>query len=238
MTAATIPHDGSDAALAAEYVLRLLNPNEEHEVERRLLEDRVFEAEVGRWVQHFAPMADEFTEMRPRRKVRRTLMQSLFDHPAQARSVWDMVGLWRGVSLASVAALAVTVGVTFTAPPDTPFTGPVVSGPVLVSEIVAEDGALRVLAVYDGDTGQLRLNRTDGGAIAGRVLQLWAIAEGAAPVSLGVLPPETSTLVSVPETLRAGVASLILAVSDEPLGGSPTGAPTGAVLAAGTVAEI
>ena len=35
-----------------------------------------------------------------------------------------------------------------------------------------------------------------------------------------------------------GIAGLTLAISDEPPGGSPTGQPTGAVLAVGTVTEL
>jgi anti-sigma-K factor RskA len=42
----------------------------------------------------------------------------------------------------------------------------------------------------------------------------------------------------LPEALRGTVAGLVLAVSDEPPGGSPTGAPTGAVLAVGQVSAL
>jgi anti-sigma-K factor RskA len=94
------------------------------------------------------------------------------------------------------------------------------------------------LAVYDPDTTELRLTRTAGDAAEGRVLQLWAIAGAAAPVSLGVLPADPTTAVILPEALRADVAGLVLAVSDEPPGGSPTGAPTGAVLAVGQVSGL
>jgi anti-sigma-K factor RskA len=55
---------------------------------------------------------------------------------------------------------------------------------------------------------------------------------------LGVLPADPTTAVILPEALRADVADLVLAVSDEPPGGSPTGAPTGAVLAVGQVSGL
>jgi len=41
----------------------------------------------------------------------------------------------------------------------------------------------------------------------------------------------------VPDDLRRRVAGAVLAISDEPEGGSPTGAPTGDVLAVGPVQE-
>jgi anti-sigma-K factor RskA len=62
---------------------------------------------------------------------------------------------------------------------------------------------------------------------------LWLIAEGGAPVSLGLLEPQGPSRITVPDDLRPVLAGATLAVSDEPPGGSPTGQPTGAVLAAG-----
>jgi anti-sigma-K factor RskA len=66
----------------------------------------------------------------------------------------------------------------------------------------------------------------------GRDYELWALPKAGAPVSLGVLPYQTN---DVHRTLsarqRAAMASAAkLAVSVEPVGGSPTGQPTGAVV--------
>jgi anti-sigma-K factor RskA len=66
---------------------------------------------------------------------------------------------------------------------------------------------------------------------AGKDLQLWALAPGATkPVSLGVLPRSGSFVTS-----DAGLPHphLLLLVSLEPKGGSPTGLPTGPVLFGG-----
>lgn len=64
-----------------------------------------------------------------------------------------------------------------------------------------------------------------------RSLELWALPPDAAPVSLGLMPAEGSTQLAIDDRQRAalGIAANV-AVSDEPLGGSPTGAPTGPVL--------
>jgi anti-sigma-K factor RskA len=71
------------------------------------------------------------------------------------------------------------------------------------------------------------------------VLELWLIEGDAAPVSLGVLPEAPQARVPLDRALAARIAAgALLAISDEPEGGSPTGAPTGAVLAAGPVQEI
>jgi anti-sigma-K factor RskA len=61
--------------------------------------------------------------------------------------------------------------------------------------------------------------------------ELWALPEGGAPVSLGLLPKNGIATLALNEAQRAalGIARKI-AVSVEPLRGSPTGAPTGPVI--------
>jgi len=103
--------------------------------------------------------------------------------------------------------------------------------PELTATLASEDGALRVTAAYDAETGQLFVDRALGAPATGRDLELWLIAGEAAPVSLGVLPAARTARVTLPQTLRTGLPGAVLAVSDEPAGGSPTGAPTGDVLA-------
>jgi anti-sigma-K factor RskA len=66
---------------------------------------------------------------------------------------------------------------------------------------------------------------------AGSDYELWALPKDAAPVSLGILPAggvTTRTLTAVQK--QALALSGEVAVSIEPLGGSPTGQPTGKVL--------
>ena len=66
---------------------------------------------------------------------------------------------------------------------------------------------------------------------AGHDYELWALPKGGAPVSLGVLPSEgASSRILTPIQKRALAISSQVAVSIEPLGGSPTGQPTGDVL--------
>ncbi|MGF7150871.1 anti-sigma-K factor RskA [Sphingomonas zeicaulis] len=73
----------------------------------------------------------------------------------------------------------------------------------------------------------------------GKSAELWVIPAGGQPVSLGLVRPgEMNTL-----TIRAEIRPMIngeatLAISIEPSGGSPTGQPTGPVVAAGRVTRI
>jgi anti-sigma-K factor RskA len=60
---------------------------------------------------------------------------------------------------------------------------------------------------------------------------LWAPGAGsAAPVSLGLLPQSGVQRRALPAQRAALLRAASLAVSREPSGGSPTGAPTGPVL--------
>jgi len=220
-----------DSILAAEYVLRLLDPAEEAQVAARLARDPALAEEVAAWTTRFAGLDADIAEVAPRAAVKAGLEQRLFGLP-ERQSFWQRAGLWQGISLASVAVAAFFAFQTLQVPEAS---GP---APLFVSDITAEDQSLRLLAVYDSAAGEVRLTRTAGSAASGRVLQLWAIAGEAAPVSLGVLPEAATTAVILPEALRDGVAGLVLAVSDEPPGGSPTGAPTGAVLAVGQVSAL
>jgi len=65
---------------------------------------------------------------------------------------------------------------------------------------------------------------------AGRSLELWALPASGAPRSLGLISARDASVVQ-----RGRVSKDVtgLAVSLEPAGGSPTGAPTGPVLFVG-----
>ncbi len=227
-----------NSALAAEYTLRLLSPEEERAFETHLAQDPQLEAEVAQWVHHFAPLADEIAEMRPPKTAKAKLMTDLFGEVTQGQtapsSIWSRLGLWQGLTLAATAAAAILAVMLVTGPaPQTPATGP-----LYVSELSAQDDSLRVLAVYDGSTGGLRLTGTDGTAATGRDFELWAIIGDNAPVSLGVLTDDGTGNIILPPELQSTVGGMVLAISDEPDGGSPTGAPTGAVLAVGEMTDI
>ncbi|HEX7440087.1 MAG TPA: anti-sigma factor, partial [Caldimonas sp.] len=64
----------------------------------------------------------------------------------------------------------------------------------------------------------------------GRALELWALPAAGAPRSLGLISAQGASVVQRSRVLKDTVA---LAVSLEPAGGSPTGAPTGPVLFVG-----
>jgi anti-sigma-K factor RskA len=107
--------------------------------------------------------------------------------------------------------------------------------PVQIAELVGKEPSARVTAALYPDRRTLEL-RAARPVIAGpaQSYELWLLpAEGGAPVSLavlGALDARFQLAAGHGERLRAGAK---LAVSVEPPGGSPTGAPTGPVILIG-----
>ncbi len=68
--------------------------------------------------------------------------------------------------------------------------------------------------------------------------ELWLLpADKSKPISLGLLPQQGVAKMKIPAQLVPLMAPGSLAVSLEPVGGSPTGQPTGAVLYQGKLAK-
>jgi anti-sigma-K factor RskA len=220
----------NDNILAAEYALGLLPADARRAFEQRVKTDPALAAALREWDEHFTSFSDEIAPVEPPRQIADAIEKRLFATAAKP-SVWNSLGFWRGLAMASIAA-AVMLGAwnlrPTTVAPD--------SG--LVAQVTGETNAVKLVAYYDEAKGELRLNRTEGSAADGRSLELWLIAGQDAPVSLGLLPIDPAGKIVVAETLRAKLKGGVLAISDEPQGGSPTNAPTGAVLATGQLTAI
>lgn len=93
-------------------------------------------------------------------------------------------------------------------------------------------------AIFDPGAGQVRLPLALD-VPAGRVAQLWRIGANCVPHLLGLLAGARTIPVTLsPADRTALAAGATLAISIEPLRGSPTGQPTGPIVATGTLALI
>jgi anti-sigma-K factor RskA len=213
-----------DNAAAGEYVLDLLPAEERRAFERRLLEEPALRAAVASWDDSFSRLTDSVAEVPAPPALQKRIERELFGGRGRRFSL-PWVGGFAGAALAAMLAVAVL----FMADPS----GPV--APTHVAEVAAEDDSLRVEVALNAESGELRVERLAGAIPPGRSQELWLIADGAAaPVSLGLLD-EDATVLALSEDQRGLLENAVLAISDEPEGGSPTGQPTGAVLATGQV---
>jgi anti-sigma-K factor RskA len=209
MTDTPLSRRDEDDMLAAEYVLGVPDLSERLAIEARLKTDAAFADLVEGWVQRLSPLNDAYPEA-PAPDLLQKIEARLFPlAPQRARGT-----LWRWLAGGVVAASLVIAAVATLTPPQ----------PVLVATLATQDLRLSYEVRSFGDS--LQVTRVAGvPAVAGQVHELWVIAPGAAPVSLGLLQdrPLTVRYPSLP-------AGWTLAVSVEPAGGSPTGAPTGPVI--------
>jgi len=219
-----------DTAVAAEYVLGLLEPAELAAFESRLEIDPDFRALVALWTEDLAALALAIPETVPPARIEAALMRRLF--PEQAQPFWRRLGILPAI-LGGLAAALIVLWTT-----NAGLIGPQPEGPAYAATVAAEDGSLVVAARFDPASGLLEVDRTAGAAPRGRVLELWLIADGAQPVSLGVLPDGAEARIEVPEGQRGAFVNAVLAITDEPPGGAPGGIPSGTILASGAVTTL
>ncbi|MGL3608364.1 anti-sigma factor [Rhizobium sp. G187] len=223
-----------DEVLAGEYVLGVLGMPERAEVEARLLHDRQFAAVVRRWEDNLTQFNDDFAETSPPDPLFAKIEQRLFPAVAEVRAtrgLWNALWLWRGISFAAIGGLALVVGLQWA-----PQLRPQKDVAPLTAELAGDNSAIALLASYDSRSGQLAVTPVAAGGNEQKSLELWLVEGEQSPISLGVLPQTGQGEIAVPEDLRARLTDgVVLAVSLEPFGGSPTGKATGPVLALGAI---
>lgn len=154
--------------------------------------------------------------------------------PAAAPGWWGRLAVWRALTGIATAA-AVTLAVLLAQPQ--PAQPPIV---VVLSPAGAQPGAggavpASFVASISGDGRALVTRPIQQVSLqADKALELWAVPAEGAPRSLGLISAQGATVVQRGRVLDNTAA---LAVSLEPPGGSPTGAPTGPILYIGKLAS-
>ncbi len=222
-----------DDNLVAEYVLGTLPHNERVAFADRLRGDPSLAMAVRRWEVRLLPLADEITPIEPPETVYENIEKALFTESAKPASWWSSLAVWQCVSAVSLAVVLLLGASLFALQ-----RAPGGFSPTYVGRVAGNPDIVQLLAAYDPGRSVLKLNRTLGAPGQGRDFELWLIEGGNSPVSLGVLAEDRISQISVPADLAARMGDAVLAISDEPAGGSPTGQVTGAVLATGNLVRL
>jgi anti-sigma-K factor RskA len=236
---------------AAELALGLLDGSEEADARRLADTDAGFAQQVARWRARFAPLFEDVEAVEPRAEVYTRIERALRLRQGDAAGASNdnelrrKLARWR-FSAASLGAVAAALAlVLWVRPPVAPAPSPEViaaeqaapAGPMMVAAIAGEDKVVRMVATYDPASRHLVI--ADAAPVetpSGRSHELWMIPADGKPVSMGVMPTGKPMVATIdPDKAAAFINGLTLAVSDEPAGGSPTGQPTGAVLASGAL---
>ena len=239
-----------DWILAAECALGLLDGDEKARADRRLEEDPEFAALVSEWERRFAGLAAGLPEIAPPADVKRRIDAALFEEaeaPNAARanapprrasplsSYWRNIAFWRFAAAGLAASLVATVLALYAVVRQSAPTGvpapliAVLTTPDAPSLLVEIDDAGRRVTVAPFDLADVADDNFPE-------TELWLIPAGASPRSLGLINPDGAELsLSAFNAEYARRVGASIAVSLEPAGGSPTGAPTGPIIAMGAI---
>jgi len=220
-------------ALAAEYVAGTLRGPARRRFESLLSAHPALQGAVRDWQDRLMPLTAAVEPEAPPMRVWQGVEQRLFPSTVAAAAPpwWRRLALWRAVSAFATVA-AVSFGVLLASPP--PAQAPV----VVVLQSTGAGGVVpsTFVASVSGDGRALVTQPLEPVAMqANQVLELWSVPPEGAPKSLGLISANGTTVLRrerLPATLLKG-GTAALAVSVEPPGGSPTGAPTGPVVFAG-----
>ena len=219
-----------DELLAAEYALGVLAGTDRAAAKRLLQRDAGFATLVAAWEQRLAPWAREIAEVAPPPQIWDAIAAAL-PAPAPPRAgLWQSIVFWRGFARASALAAA-CLGAFI-------YLGALNREQPLVATI--EGGGQRhFVATIDAKRGSVAIVPAAYRADATREPELWLIPADGKPRPLGMLRADRPVTIAIPSDLVGmTVSNAVLAVSLEPPGGSPTGAPTGPVIATGKLTSL
>ncbi|SNY55722.1 Anti-sigma-K factor RskA [Arsukibacterium tuosuense] len=206
-------------ALAVNYVLGGMHGRARMRFQKLIATDSIVRTTVWRWEQHLNPLAASLPATAPRSEVWQKIQRRLGWLPQEQVINRNTRPLWFSLAAAACVLLAVV------------FIQPMLTTPVKTEVAVIQTTEAKALWLVSRQEQQLVLKATSAvTAATENDYQLWMLpADGQPPVSLGILPQQGETTVQWP-VAALGVDIAALAVSFEPLGGSPTGQPTGPVL--------
>ena len=216
--------------LAAEYVAGTLRGHARRRFESLLPAHPLLREAALAWQARLMPLTASIAPVQPSGEVWRRISERIGGGSTAKASggAWTRLSFWRGLSaFASVAAIGLAVLLANPSPLPPPIV--VVLAPTGTTPGATQPASL--VASISGDGSTLVTRPIVPVSIqADRSLELWAVPKDGAPRSLGVLPGGSGT-VALRGKVMAGVDTL--AVTVEPLGGSPTGKATGPIVYAG-----
>lgn len=211
--------------LAAQYVLGTLRGPARRRFERYCRSNVSALHAVRRWEERLVDLLANVVPVAPSPLVwDRIKFRVRRESALRPKRAFATLSNWRFAVAAGIAALAIAFGV---------WTGFGPGSSDLIAKIEDPQHAQLWSIEAPRNRDELRVSAADKLALdPARAYELWALpADGAAPVSLGLMPRSGRGTLQLNDVQRLALSrSLKIAISLEPPGGSPTGAPTGQVL--------
>jgi anti-sigma-K factor RskA len=220
--------------LGAEYALGTLRGGARRRLEALLPSHPALRASVDAWERRLLPMALRSETIAPRPAVWTAIEGRLGwqEHPLAGSDAADgaaplaaamqrALRFWRAFGAAATIAVVALAATLRFAPAEAPM--------IVVLRATAGTGTL--VAGLSRDGREVAIQPLQPVALrADRSLELWAVPASGKPASLGLVAA-TGLTARARRAVPAGTKTL--AVTIEPLGGSPTGQPTGPIVFAG-----
>src|SRR6185312_16395765 len=221
----------------AEYVLGVLDADARAAVEREMQESDAAAATVAAWHRRLLPLAAEIADREPPMRLWQRIRTELRFDPRdrQPPGFWEDVRVWHWLSLGAgaIAVACILALVLIVRQPSAP------SVTYMASTLAQQNGNVGWTATMDISNARIIVvPAAPQGLATGRAPELWLIPKGEKPIAVGMIAADAPITLPLGPALLARVGpTAVLAVSVEPPGGSPTGQPTGAVIATGTIAS-
>jgi len=225
--------------LAAEYVLGTLRGPARRRFQTLLPAHPALRQAVAHWEQRLVVLAASEPGEEPPPRVWQRIEQQLFHaNPAQTAprpGLWQALALWRTLSALAVTAMLALLVLPQPRPaPQPPVVIVLQANPEVAQAAQAALGVQASFVASVSADGRALVLRPLGDLALQpqRALELWAVPPRGAPRSLGLVQASGTTTVLRAQLLQDVAA---FAVSVEPAGGSPTGAPTGPIVSVGSI---
>ena len=226
--------------LSAEYVLGSLQGAARIRFEELIQQRADWAKTLNWWQTHLHLLAETVPAIKPSKQVWQQIENRLWNKtaPLSASNWWHILN-WRNTALLSTSLAFIFATFLVTQAPNKP----TISEPTAVAMLAtdkAQAGWLLSLASNAGGNAEIRANSLASLQIKNQnAYELWLLpTDKSKPISLGLLPQKGNKVLKVPAHLVAMLSESGLAVSVEPIGGSPTGQPTGAVLYQGKLVKV
>lgn len=237
---------------AAEYALGVLDGAERRAVERRMRQDAPFAMRVAWWQDRLAPLNTKIAPESPPAEVWSRIEADLdriarVRDGARERRIESLAKaarrgvspIWRTLAVASSLLAVASLSAIAVLAPSPAGVSTASDNETLAARLTSDTGQTLFTVVLDLQARTATLVPVTAIDNAARVPELWLLPPGgAAPRSLGLLAegrPLRLVLQGISEEETPGSS---LAISLEPQGGSPTGTPTGPVVATGALDRI
>jgi len=219
--------------LASEYVIGTLRGRARARFQALLRYDPGLRQIVAEWEARLTPLAVAAGEIAPPTRVWRAVAQRI------AGGATKGLAFWRGLAVTSTAFVLILAAFIGLAPRPEP--------PMAMVAVMSDDKGEPALVVswppmkaMRDPYVRIKVVQEHPVMAPGTTWEMWMLPRGkAAPVSMGLISIDADQTMPIKPTLAERMEGAYgMAMSVEPEGGSPTGAPTGPVIFKGQCVRI